>query len=387
MNTRENNFKLLNPKKIKMSKQKAYLLLTFAASVSAFSIYFFVIAINLYAPGLGGIATFISYTTNDLLWLHGHEWMNARAAADSVLYWIVYFLLNIPIIYLTLRWFSNRFLIYSVYFFFMNMFFTFIISNIPGISSGIIDIHSIEGDDSASQVLLYTVVFIFAILGGVTSGYALGITFKVGGCTMGLDPIVKFVSRERNLNLAPIIMFIAGITMTLSSVVGASIPNTLGETPPIAMQNNLLRSTLLSPEYMGSWIFIVSYSIVADSIFSPAKKVRLTANSEKTDEISQYLNESAFHRGHSILEMKGGHTGINRKAVMIIMHYQEMYDVVEKIAAIDEKAFIYVEEVYKVYDIHTWKSLTEDDLEKERQRLVKNEIRRRKREEEIENTN
>ncbi len=378
MASRKADLKLLNPQKIKMSKPKAFAILTLGAFIGAFSSFFFVIAANLYSPGLSGISSGISYTINDILWSTGNSWGQSRASADAMIYWVVYGLCNIPIIYLTTRWFSNRFLYYSVYYFIVNFIFSMLFANIPGISHGLIDITSL-----ADQNLRAIVILFFSFVGGVASGVAVGLAFKVGACTMGLDPVAKHISRERNINIGPVLSIIGAITTTVFVVGRSFIPNELGSSPIDIAHNNLavqglggsgfLPATLFSPEYVGSWLFIISYSVVADSVYSSAKKVELLATTEKTDEISDYLNASAYHRGHTIVKMEGGYSHQEKKGVLMIINYDEMYDIVEKIAAMDHKAFITVKEIARLYDIHNWTTITEEDKEKERKRIIKKE--------------
>ncbi len=367
--------KMLNPQKIKMSRSAAITYLTVGAFVGAFSSYFFVLAANLYSPGLAGFSSGISYTFNDILWATGNVWGASRTAADSMIYWVVYIACNIPIIYMSTRWFSNRFLYYSLYYFVVNFAFSMVFANVPSIAGGIVDM-----EDMNESVRTVTVLF-FSFIGGMSSGSAVGLAFKVGASTMGLDPVAKHISRERNMNIGPVISSITAVTTLTFILIRAFIPQEVlvneitGETVMMTKVSELgfLKATLFSPEYIGSWLFIISYSVVADTVYSSAKKVEVLATTEHADEISDYLNNSAYHRGHSIVRVEGGYSHTEKKAIMMIIGYDEMFDIVEKIAAMDAKAFITVKELFKIYDIHNWTPMTDEDKEKERMRIIKQE--------------
>ncbi len=372
--------KLLNPKKIKMSRSKAFGYLTLSAFIGAFSAYFFVLAANLYQPGLAGISSGIAYTFNDLFVANGTAWWGnhlSRTSADSIIYWVVYGMCNIPIIYLSTKWFSNRFLGYSIYQFGVNFLFSMAFANMDGLSGGLINIAELESDDLRTLAILF-----FSFVGGIASGTSVGIAFKVGASTMGLDPVAKHISRERNVNIGPIISMVAATSTTIFIIIRSFIPTILdpvtGDMITKVEAEGFLTATLFSPEYIGSWLFIVSYSIVADAVYSSAKKVELQATTEKAMEISDYLNNSAYHRGHTIVTFEGGYSHTEKKAILMIINYDEMYDVVEKIAAIDHKAFIVVKEVFKLYDVHNWTTITDEDREKERKRIVKKELHKNK---------
>ncbi len=369
--------KMLNPQKIKMSKKAAFTYLTVGAFVGAFSSYFFILAANLYSPGLAGFSSGISYTFNDILWSQGLSWGASRTSADSIIYWMVYMACNVPIIYMATRWFSNRFLFYSIYYFIVNFIFSMFFANVPSIAGGIVDMDNLD-----ESIRMVTVLF-FSFVGGMSSGVAVGLAFKVGASTMGLDPVAKHISREKNMNIGPIISMITAITTLTFVVTRALIPDETGVNSINQIMNEsggtigwfgaFLKATFFSPEYIGSWLFIVSYSVVADTVYSSAKKVEVLATTEHATEISDYLNNSAYHRGHSIVTVEGGYSHTEKKAIMMIIGYDEMFDVVEKIAAMDAKAFITVKELFKIYDIHDWTPMTDEDKEKERHRIIKQE--------------
>ncbi len=384
---------LLNPQRIKMSKKKAFFFLTIGAFVGAFSSYFFMIAAHLYSPGLGGISSGISYVINDLVWAatDNRGWWEgmSRSTADSILYWAIYWIVNAPVIYLGSKWFTKRFIKYSIYYFIINFITSMLFANIPGISEGLLDMDALANDPGTEMI----VGLFFAFLGGLASGFAVGTAFKVGACTLGLDPIVKHISREKNINIGPIFLSVSIVVTATFVLVRAFLPRIagadelydvngdlipIGETYTYISQKGFLRATFFSPQYIGSWIFIAAYTVVADSIYSSSKKVEVLATTDKATEISEYLNNSAYHRGHTLVKLIGGYSKEEKQAIMMVINYDEMFDVVEKIAAMDHKAFISVKEIFKLYDIHNWTTMTEEDKEKERLRIVKKELHQKK---------
>ncbi len=375
------NLKLLNPQKIRFSKRKTFGFLTLGAFIGAFSSYFFVLAANLYTPGLAGISSGISYTINDILWANGVAWMEHRTSADSIIYWIFYILCNIPIIYFTTKWFSMRFLKYSFYYFSVNFAFSMLFANVPALAGGLVDIDGLDTTDQLQRDIKVLTILFFSFVGGLASGTAVGLAFKVGACAMGLDPVAKHIGREKNINIGPILSAIAAITTTVFVTIRAFIPDINGLTTIEANGGGFggfIKSTFFSAEYIGSWLFIISYSVVANAVYSSAKKIEVMATSDKSDEISEYLNNSAYHRGHTLVKIEGGYSHQEKKAIQMIINYEEMYDVVEKIAALDAKAFIVVKEIKKIYDVHDWTTMTDEDKEKEKALLIKKEKQKQK---------
>ncbi len=374
---KEAKTKLLNPTKIKMSRSKALSYVVISAFTGAFSSYFFIIAAHLYTPGLGGISNGIAYVINDIVWWQtGMEgFAQSRAAADTLIYWIVYGLSNIPIIIFALNRFSKRFMGYSIFYFVVNFAFMMLFSNIPSITNGLISEDALAAAGEVANTL--TILF-FSLIGGIISGISVGFAFKAGACTMGLDPVIKHITRTKDINIAPIFGLVAITTTTTFIFIRALIPSieVNGEYVNAISQNGFLRATLFSPEYIGSWIFILAYTAVAGAIYSSSKKVEVFATSVKTEEISEYFNSVQYHRGHTIYSLEGGFSKKEKKAIKMIVNIDEMHEVVAKIAAIDGSAFITVKELYRVYDVHNWTTMTDEDKEKEKLRLIKEQRRR-----------
>lgn len=354
--------KLLQPSRIRLSKKKIYTYLTIGAMLSSFATFYFLVYVQIMAAGLAGISNGLAYTINDLLGVTAAN----RAKYDTMLYWIIYLIANIPIIYLTTRWFSKKFLIYSLYFFAINFISAFMFANIPALNQPIIPI-----DGEAQPALKGIQSFIYAVVGGAIYGIGTGLAFKVGACTMGLDPVSKYISREKDMSIAPILFAITIINTTLWTIVrfwtsgAADAPNA-----------SFFHDTLLSARYIASWIFVGTYSVITGFIYSANKKVQIFINSSKVEDISDYFNSINYHRGHTLFTVEGGYSKQQAKSLLMIINIQEMHDVIEKVAAVDGKAFITVQEMLRVYDVRDWKAMTDDDKEKEKIRMLKEQKRK-----------
>ncbi len=359
--------KLLQPSRIRLSKKKIYTYLTIGAILSSFATYYFLVYVQIMAAGLAGISNGIAYTLNDILISAGIIEAAARTRWDIMVYWVVYLIANIPIIYLSTRWFSKKFLIYSVYFFTINFISALIFANVGFINEPILAIADEEVAAKGLQTLMY------ALIGGAIYGIGTGMAFKVGACTMGLDPVSKFISREKDISIAPILFAITIINTTLWTVVRwwtSGDANVEGA--------SFFHDTLLSVRYIASWVFVGTYSVITGFIYSANKKVQVFINSKKATDISNYFNSINYHRGHTLFSVEGGYSKERAKSLLMIINIQEMYDVIEKVAAVDGKAFITIQEMLRVYDVRDWKAMTDDDKEKE-QEIIKKEQKRKDR--------
>lgn len=376
------HIKELQPSKIKMSKLKIYSILFISALLTSFATFYFIVPSSLYTPGLGGIAYGIAYTINDIRISTGTLAGGAeRVTSDVIVFWIVYLIFNIPIIYLTLRWYSKKFFIKSMFFFFTNLTFSMIFANVPGFNILLLDGLNMIDDEQIYGIVNSLSIMMFAILGGVTYGAGVGLAFNVGSCTMGLDPIAKYFSRERDINIVPLLFIITIINTSLWTLLRFWTSADIFMQPFDQVEGGsyfvyFIAHTLFSPSYIGSWIFVVAYSLAAGSIYSSNKKVQIFITTKKAIGMSDYFNSIDYHRGHTIYEVQGGYTKEKRKSIQMITGIEEMYDVVEKAAAIDPSAFITITELKRVYDVHDWRPMTEEDQVKAIHWINKDNIRR-----------
>lgn len=392
------NTKKLNPSKIKMSKKKVYLFLIIGSLLLSISSFYFILAAQLYTPGLGGIANGITYSIIALL--RNTVGLEHPSAFKTIVYWSIYGLFNLPIIYLTIKWYSKRFFTLSIFSLFLSLSFTMFLTFTPGFNVSLMPDKVFFNLDASLRMII---VLFLSLIAGIIYGVGVGLTFKIGGCTMGLDPIMRHLSRDKDKNIAPYLFFF-GVSNSLFwifvlYVINASFydPNAISldysKAPVIRWTwNSFIDNTILSPSFFGSWLFFGTYSLVTTFIYSTNKKGQILITTEKTKEISSYLNETNFHRGHTLIETEGGYSGKKSKALQMIINMEEMYDVIEIIAAIDDHAFITVTELKRVYDVHNWIPMTNEDKEKQKE-ILKNEEKRttnrnkRKEEKELKKTN
>ncbi|NQX83466.1 MAG: YitT family protein [Mycoplasmataceae bacterium] len=350
--------KLLQPSKIKMNKSKIYLFLLVGSFLVSFGSYYFIINAQLFTPGLGGISYGLAYVINDIIGTDD----KFLDVSNVIIFWIVYILGNIPIIYFTLKWYTKNFFKLSMFFFVTNFIFSMILANVPVFSEQIFSID--KNSESSIEILS------LAFFGGLIYGLGTGMTFRVGSCTMGLDPVSKFFSKEKDINIAYVLFAITIISTTIFTIIR------FFTNPEI--KGTFLQETILSPEYIGTWIFVVTYSLVTGSIYASNKKVEITVKTKKSEEISDFFNSNSYHRGHTLILVEGGYTKQKFKSFEMITNIEEMYDVVEKIAAIDPKAFITINELKKVYDVRDWRSMTDEEIEKSKQIIIKEKEKREK---------
>ncbi|BDV02847.1 YitT family protein [Candidatus Hepatoplasma crinochetorum] len=354
----------LNLNKVTKNKKiKGILVLTFASICLAFAVNFFVIESGIISAGAAGIAQGISYTI-----------VASTGQADEFIilyYWIINVLINLPIIIFTFKFYGRKLLGYSLYVFTVTLVVSLAISYIPVIK----DIEIIPAIDEANpnyDILNTFRVFILAFMAGIIYGISLGVIFIKGATSLGLDPIVRYLSREKRLNIAKVLFLIS----IVNSIIWLSVQ------PYVSNQvvDNYITDVLFGPYIIGSLIFIGTYSLIVSKIYSTKKLFQLNINSEKYGKISDKLNEINYHRGHTIELVTGGFSKKTRGILKIIVNIEEIDDVINLAESIDPNVFIDAVEVARVKTkkIVYWNPVTNEDIKQKKKHSKEHNIKKEK---------
>ena len=162
--------KELESSKIRRSKSSVIMILVIGSLLMAISTRYFVISIGLYTPGLAGISNGIAYTTWDIIANNNVDLSINEQQFKIALYWIIYAIANIPIIYLTLKWYSMRFFKLSIFVFVTNLAFTMFLTFVPGFSDA-----SFVGQQTDDGLLSTTTgKIVLGMIGGLFYGVGVG---------------------------------------------------------------------------------------------------------------------------------------------------------------------------------------------------------------------
>ena len=322
---------------------KSYLKLTYYSFLLAFVLTYFIIVLQIFTPGISGIALGFSYTITELLNINSSN----IEAYNTLFYWTIYIILNIPIMIFAFKNYGKEFVYKSLYVFVMVLFFSNFLTFVPGFSSVIL----FGTSDQVSQAEL----LIIAIIGGTIYGYSVGNIFKLGSSSMGLDPIVKYVSREKQRDIKGILFWFSignsiFFTILLEIISGSAIT-----------WNYFIAEIVFGRVIITSIAFMISYSVVTSFIYKTRTKISLKIISKRTDEISEFLNYINYHRGHTIEKSIGGYSKENKNSITMILNNEEIKDIIEIVKIIDDDAFIYANDVTMAQEKFAWNPITFND--------------------------
>src|SRR5690625_5028826 len=245
----------------------------------AISLNFFLIGANVYASGFSGVAQLLSSVSKDFLSL-------------DISTGIILFVLNVPV--LIIGWFKigRGFTIYSIL---SVIFATFFLEILP--------IITVSED-----------IILNAVVGGVISGVAVGVSLKYGASTGGMDIVAMILSRLHDrpigiyfLTLNAVIIFAAGI--------------------------------LYEPENaLYTMLALYITTLVIDTIHTSDEKVTALIVTNKADELQEAIHNELV-RGITILPAKGAYSRVESNMLYLVITRYELYDLERIISEVDPNAF------------------------------------------------
>ncbi len=251
----------------------------FGSFLLAISLNFFLISANVYASGFSGVAQLLSSVSKDFL-------------SVDISTGILLLFLNIPV--LIIGWFKigKGFTIYSI----LSVgFATLFLELLPVIS---------VSDD----------IILNAVVGGVISGVAVGVSLKYGASTGGMDIVAMILSRLHDrpigiyfLVLNAVIIFAAGI--------------------------------LYEPENaLYTMLALYVTTLVIDAIHTRHEKVTVLIVTHKAGELQQAIHNELI-RGITIIPAIGAYSKAESSMLYLVITRYELYDLERIISDVDPNAF------------------------------------------------
>lgn len=164
-----------------------------------------------------------------------------------------------------------------------------------------------------------------AIIGGGCMGYGCGIIYRVGGSTGGFDVPGLIINKFTRIKLSKIFLFTDGLLVVLSFIA---------------------KFTLY--EVTIGLVAVIAYSIVVD--YAQLKGTRsylCEIISDKWEDINREI--LALDRGTTIIDVKGGYTGKDRKMIKTMVSKNQYLSILDIVKKYDENAFMSMHQTSDVF--------------------------------------
>ncbi len=261
-------------------------------AIYAFGLHYFVIPNQLMEGGVTGIAVLLNY------------------AADFPLS-ISTLVLNIPLFFLGWKALGRSQMMYT-------LIGIVSLSGFLALMEHLIDSKLLVPFKSTHDYMLA------ALYAGVTLGTGLGIVFRFGGTTGGVDIVARIVARSRGISMGQIILTLDAL------IIGISLLYISIEKVLYTLVTVFIASKLIDFIQDGAYA-AKAFSIITEYGEAISKKITLELD-----------------RGVTLIPAKGAFSGQQKEVVYCVVQRQEIRRLKTIVRNIDPRAFIVINEVHDV---------------------------------------
>ena len=277
------------PKRSAKDTIREWGLIILGAACYAVGYSFFFYPNGIIPGGVTGVATIVNYLT---------EWPVG----------VVSMIINIPLFAFAWRHFGVRFMLMSL--------------------AGTVLIYVFVDSFALLHTQATENIFLAATIGAAFNGMGLGLVYRTGATTGGIDIVAKVLRRKyQDINFGTMVML---LNFAIFATYGL-----------IFKRLDAVMYTIIAQ-------FVVSRAIDTVLYGLSTSKVCYLISEHKSEELEQAIT-STMHRGVTMLNGKGGYTGQQRSVLMCVIKKRQITELRKIVTAIDPNAFFIVTDAKDVF--------------------------------------
>jgi len=305
---------------------KNLLLIFIGAFLTTVSFFYFINRAGLYTNGLSAfaqlIAKFIALSYNGSI--------TEQETTQAFWFYPVYFLINGPIIIWGLFKVGFRFTLYTIIYLLFQNGINFLLTAIDALKNfQVLGNEPLKGTTDYWHLVLPR-TFIFAALGGLIYGAGIGILFKTGGSSGGMDFISTYISMKRKYSIATIIRNTNIIIVVIVLILDGTF----------LQKTSLVDNFLVRPYFMSTLVYIYVAAFVMNRVYPKYMLMSVFIISNELEQIRNDIYRNNYLRGGNVWNVKGLYSGNEYKMMMTTMSLLEYNFFKTKIVRIDPKVFM-----------------------------------------------
>lgn len=157
---------------------------------------------------------------------------------------------------------------------------------------------------------------VYAIVAGVFVGLGLGLAFKVGGSTGGVDIPAVIIAEKFHISIDKVVFVIDAIIIALGII-------------PLGLMNVII-----------GLISNIVYTVIIDRVLVGGKKsIFVQIISKENEKINNFI-QNELDRGSTFFNVQGGYKGDEHRLLEVIVYRREYSRLIDYIHSVDKNAFV-----------------------------------------------
>ena len=157
---------------------------------------------------------------------------------------------------------------------------------------------------------------VYAIVAGVFVGLGLGLAFKVGGSTGGVDIPAVIIAEKFHISIDKVVFVIDAVIIALGII-------------PLGLMNVII-----------GLISNIVYTVIIDRVLVGGKKsIFVQIISKQNEKINNFI-QNELDRGSTFFNVQGGYKGDEHRLLEVIVYRREYSRLIDYIHSVDKNAFV-----------------------------------------------
>lgn len=157
---------------------------------------------------------------------------------------------------------------------------------------------------------------VYAIVAGVFVGLGLGLAFKVGGSTGGVDIPAVIIAEKFHISIDKVVFVIDAVIIALGII-------------PLGLMNVII-----------GLISNIVYTVIIDRVLVGGKKsIFVQIISKENEKINNFI-QNELDRGSTFFNVQGGYKGDEHRLLEVIVYRREYSRLIDYIHSVDKNAFV-----------------------------------------------
>lgn len=348
------------------SNFKQVLLIIFIGILYGTCLVFLVQNTGLYELGLSAIGQSIGRLTQFLLRYNGYS-VELSYFWYNLIFWILYFMLNIPLLLLSYKYLSKRFFYFTILFLFVQTLVGLVIGFIPSVEDVFIFANLNKGSpvgftdyaiymtlwNSSSDATKQVSIILYGLAWGSLNGVFTGALFILESCSGGFDILGTMIAKKKHKDLGQVLTILNVISLIFANLIGNFIPaiialNTEKIDTTQVQENTLALDVLFSPNFLAGLGMMAIFQVCINLIFPRYKTVQVQIFAKEYQQLLNTIYENSSSRfSFSVSKVIGSYSKQEQFMIFTNCMYIDAADLISLIREYDKNILITVIDIKK----------------------------------------
>ncbi|WLP85371.1 YitT family protein [Mycoplasma seminis] len=287
----------------------------------------------------------------------------------NLCFWLIYFILNIPLLILSWKKISHSFTLYTLYYLAVFTVAGVMFGFIPGISDiylftnlkdSMPEAFLYKGDEMVQIVLWnynagamkHMAIFLYSICWGMLQGIAAVACIIIGSSTGGFDIYGMYIAKAKLKDIGTVFLFLNFISLTLANIIGTYVPASLSLENASESITKLNKPWALdiffNLNYVSGFFMLLINAFIVNITYPKNKLVQTQIYCDRPFELIEQINELS-HRTYtfSVVEVIGGYSRKKKYMITTNTQYLDAADLFIVTKQINKDLFISILDLKK----------------------------------------